>query len=332
MSNVLEVRGLETSFFTKKGEVQAVRGVSFEVEEGKITGIIGESGCGKSVTALSVLNLLPEKGKVKAGEIWFKGENILKYSEKEMLKIRGEKIAMVFQNSMTSLNPLYTIGNQMCEMLCYHKHITKAEALELAEKMLESVGIPLAKERLKSYPHELSGGMRQRVAIAMALSCEPELLVADEPTTALDVTLQIQILDLIVKMTQTLHTSVLMITHDLSVVANMCSKVIVMYGGKIMEEGTVDDIFYRPLHPYTKGLLKTVQDLDTNKLSELFCVEGAPPGLLNPPKGCPFARRCSHAMKICTVEMPEKYTEEDHCAYCWLLDKECTRRLENDWK
>ena len=294
------------------------------MEAGRITGIIGESGCGKSVTALSVLKLLPGKGKVKFGEIRFKGDNILTYSEKEMLHIRGEKIAMVFQNSMTALNPLYTVGNQMSEMLRYHKHIGKKEALNASEKMLAAVGIPYPGERLKSYPHELSGGMRQRVAIAMALSCGPELLIADEPTTALDVTLQIQILDLIQEMTETLHTAVLLITHDLSVVANTCSKVIVMYAGKIMEEAAVDEIFTRPLHPYTKGLLKTVQDLDTEKASDLFCIEGTPPGLLHPPAGCPFAKRCPDAGDICLKKMPEAYEENGHKAYCWRLGKNHT--------
>lgn len=319
MSNVLEIHNLETSFFTKAGEVQAVRNISFSVEEGEITAIIGESGCGKSVTALSILNMLSGKGKVKSGEVIFKEKDILKYSEKQMLKIRGEKISMVFQNSMTALNPLFTIGNQMSEMLQYHKKLSKKEALKEAEAMLKNVGIPYPEERLKSYPHELSGGMRQRVAIAMALSCNPELLIADEPTTALDVTLQIQILDLIKEMASKMNTAVLLITHDLGVVANICSKVIVMYAGKIMEEGTVQDIFLNPLHPYAQGLLKTVQDLNLNTESELYSIEGMPPQLLNPPKGCPFAERCSLAKEKCFNEMPESFEENGHKAYCWLL-------------
>lgn len=319
MSNVLEIHNLKTSFFTKDGEIQAVRGISFSVEEGEVTGIIGESGCGKSVTALSILNMLSGKGKVKSGEIIFKENNILKCSEKQMLEIRGEKISMIFQNSMTALNPLFTIGNQMVEMIRYHKHLSKKEALKEAEGMLRSVGIPHPEERLKSYPHELSGGMRQRVSIAMALSCTPELLIADEPTTALDVTLQIQILDLIKEMTEQMNTSVLLITHDLGVVANICSKVIVMYAGKIMEEGTVHDIFLQPLHPYTQGLLKTVEDLNLNTGSELYCIEGAPPQLLEPPKGCPFAARCSFAKEKCFNEMPESFEKNGHRAYCWLL-------------
>lgn len=345
MSNILEVRNLKTSFFTRNGEVEAVRDISFCVEAGKIIGIIGESGCGKSVTALSILGLLSKGGKIKSGEIIFKGKDIRKYTEKEMLKIRGEQIAMVFQNSMTSLNPLYTIENQMIEILRYHKHIGKQQAREQSLKMLKSVGIPFPEERLKSYPHELSGGMRQRVAIGMALSCEPELLLADEPTTALDVTLQIQILDLIQEMAQSLHTAVLLITHDLGVVANICERVIVMYAGKIMEEGTVDEIFENPLHPYTQGLLKTVQDLYENRSSDLFCIEGLPPQLLHPPKGCPFAARCPFAMQICMEKEPERYVVscgDDpkrrtfttcpneyvgniHKASCWLLDKDCPK-------
>lgn len=319
MSNVLEVHNLETSFFTKAGEVQAVRNISFSVEKGEITAIIGESGCGKSVTALSILNMLSGKGKVKSGKIIFKENDILKYTEKQMLKIRGEKISMVFQNSMTTLNPLFTIGNQMVEMIRYHKHLSKKEALKEAEIMLKNVGIPYPEERLKSYPHELSGGMRQRVAIAMALSCNPELLIADEPTTALDVTLQIQILDLIKEMTEKMNTAVLLITHDLGVVANICSKVIVMYAGKIMEEGTVQDIFWKPLHPYTQGLLKTVEDLNLHTGSELYCIEGAPPQLLNPPRGCPFAARCCFAKEKCFSEMPDSFEQNGHKAYCWLL-------------
>lgn len=323
MEHILEIHNLETSFFTRNGEVKAVRNISFDVEKGEITGIIGESGCGKSVTVLSILHLLAKQGKVKSGEIIFKGKDISQYTEKEMLEIRGDQIAMVFQNSMTSLNPLFTIGNQMSEMIRFHKHISKEEAMKQCVKILELVGIPLAEERLKAYPHELSGGMRQRVAIGMALSCEPELLLADEPTTALDVTLQIQILDLIREMTQKLGTAVLLITHDLSVVANVCSKVIVMYGGKIVEQGTVDEIFDNPMHPYTRGLLKTVQDLNEQQNFKLFCIDGLPPQLLNPPEGCPFAERCPYAMNICVHKMPEFYGNSEHKACCWLLDEAC---------
>lgn len=330
MENILEIKNLETSFFTRDGEVKAVRDVSFQVEKGTITGIIGESGCGKSVTVLSILKLLAKRGKIKAGEIIFKGRDISKCTEKEMLEIRGEQIAMVFQNSMTSLNPLFTIGDQMSEVITYHKHISKKEALEQCEKMLEQVGISSPKERLKSYPHELSGGMRQRVAIAMALSCKPELLLADEPTTALDVTLQIQILDLIQEMTEKLNTTVLLITHDLSVVANYCSKVVVMYAGKIVEEGNTDEIFEHPMHPYTKGLLKTVQDLNKRQNTELFCIDGLPPQLLHPPAGCPFAERCPYAMKICLCKMPEFYGDYGHRACCWRLDEACPRGEKND--
>lgn len=330
MEHILEIHNLETSFFTSAGEIKAVRDISFKVEKGKITGIIGESGCGKSVTVLSVLKLLTNRGKIKSGEILFKGRDISKCTEEEMLGIRGEQIAMIFQNSMTSLNPLFTIGEQMSEMISYHKRIEKKEALKQCEELLEQVGIPFPKERLKSYPHELSGGMRQRVAIAMALSCEPELLLADEPTTALDVTLQIQILDLIQEMTEKLGAAVLLITHDLSVVANYCSNVVVMYAGKIVEEGTVEKIFEQPMHPYTKGLLKTVQDLNQRQNTELFCIEGLPPRLLNPPMGCPFAERCLHAMQICLCKMPDFYGSIEHKACCWLLDETCPKGEKND--
>lgn len=324
MKRILEVKNLSTSFYTYDGEVEAVRDVSFSLDEGEITGIIGESGCGKSVTALSILQLLSKRGKIKSGEIWFRGEDIATLTEKQMLKIRGNQIAMIFQNSMTALDPLYTIGNQMAEIISYHKKTNHAETRMRCIQMLKMVGLPDAERCYKSYPHQLSGGMRQRVAIAIALSCEPALLLADEPTTALDVTTQAQILKIIQQMCRDFHTSVLLITHDLSVVANTCSRIIVMYGGKIMETGTTEELFRNPLHPYTKALLRTVRDLDQEHGCQLFCIDGFPPQLLNPPVGCPFSERCPHAMRICQMAMPESFGSTDHQCACWMLDPACS--------
>lgn len=323
MANVLEVKHLSTSFDTFDGEVKAVRDVSFSLEEGVITGLIGESGCGKSVTALSVLQLLSKRGRIKSGEIWFREQNLVTLTEKQMLNIRGEQIAMIFQNAMTALNPLYTIGNQMAEVISYHKKTSRAETMRRCEEMLRMVGLQDTERCLKSYPHQLSGGMRQRVAIAMALSCEPALLLADEPTTALDVTTQAQILKIIQQMCTELHTSVVLITHDLSVVANTCAHVIVMYGGKVVESGPTEELFVNPKHPYTKALLHTVQDLEAGHGRRLFSIEGYPPQLLEPPAGCPFAERCPCAMRICQQAMPAQYGTEKHQAACWLLDPDC---------
>lgn len=317
--NILEVKDLKTSFYTHLGEVQAVRGVSFNVEKGQILGIVGESGSGKSVTSLSVMRLLQFPGKIKSGDIIFQGEDIVKKSEKEMLGIRGDKIAMIFQDPMTSLNPVYTIGNQIMEGLKLHRGLDKNQARQEAIKMLDLVGIPAPEERIDNYPHEFSGGMRQRAMIAIALACEPDLLIADEPTTALDVTIQAQILELLRDLKEKVETSIILITHDLGVVADLCSRVVVMYGGLVMEEGKIDDIFYEPRHPYTMGLLKSIPRLDIEEDERLVPIPGSPPDLLKPPVGCPFASRCPYTMKICLDEFPEYTFEQNgHRSACWL--------------
>lgn len=317
--NILEVKDLKTSFYTHLGEVQAVRGVSFNVEKGQILGIVGESGSGKSVTSLSVMRLLQFPGKIKSGEIIYQGEDIVQKKEKEMLGIRGDKIAMIFQDPMTSLNPVYTIGNQIMEGLKLHRGLDKNQARQEAIKMLDLVGIPAPEERIDNYPHEFSGGMRQRAMIAIALACEPDLLIADEPTTALDVTIQAQILELLRDLKEKVETSIILITHDLGVVADLCSRVVVMYGGLVMEEGKIDDIFYEPRHPYTMGLLKSIPRLDIEEDERLVPIPGSPPDLLKPPVGCPFASRCPYTMKICLDEFPEYTFEQNgHRSACWL--------------
>lgn len=317
--NILEVKDLKTSFYTHLGEVQAVRGVSFNVEKGQILGIVGESGSGKSVTSMSVMRLLQFPGKIKSGEIIFQGEDLAKKPEKEMLGIRGDKIAMIFQDPMTSLNPVYTIGNQIMEGLKLHRGLDKNEAKQEAIRMLDLVGIPAPEERVDNYPHEFSGGMRQRAMIAIALACEPDLLIADEPTTALDVTIQAQILELLRELKEKVETSIILITHDLGVVADLCSRVVVMYGGLVMEEGEIDDIFYQPRHPYTMGLLKSIPRLDIDADEKLVPIPGSPPDLLKPPTGCPFASRCPYTMKVCLDEFPEYTFEQNgHRSACWL--------------
>ena len=289
---LLSVRDLKTSFFTHVGEVKAVRGISFDVNEGEVLGIVGESGSGKSVTSLSIMGLLQYPGRVVDGEILLNGEDILTYSKDQMRKVRGKEIAMIFQDPMTSLNPVYTIGNQVMEMILEHEKMTKREARARAIEMLKLVGIPAAEKRIDSYPHEFSGGMRQRVMIALALSCNPKLLIADEPTTALDVTIQAQILNLIKKLNRQFGMTTMLITHDLGVVATVCDKVAVMYGGLIMEYGTADEIFYHPRHPYTMGLLGSIPHVDGGEKRRLIPIDGTPPDLINPPKGCPFSTRC----------------------------------------
>lgn len=317
--NILEVKDLKTSFYTHLGEVQAVRGVSFNVEKGQILGIVGESGSGKSVTSLSVMRLLQFPGKIKSGDIIFQGENIVEKSEKDMLGIRGDKIAMIFQDPMTSLNPVYKIGDQIMEGLKLHRGLSKDEARQEAIRMLDLVGIPAPEERIDNYPHEFSGGMRQRAMIAIALACEPDLLIADEPTTALDVTIQAQILELLRELKDKVETSIILITHDLGVVADLCSRVVVMYGGLVMEEGNIDDIFYQPRHPYTMGLLKSIPRLDVEDEERLVPIPGSPPDLLKPPVGCPFSSRCPYTMKICLEEQPEyTYESNGHRSACWL--------------
>ncbi len=317
---LLSVRDLKTSFFTHVGEVKAVRGISFDVNEGEVLGIVGESGSGKSVTSLSIMGLLQYPGRVVDGEILLNGEDILTYSKDQMRKVRGKEIAMIFQDPMTSLNPVYTIGNQVMEMILEHEKMTKREARARAIEMLKLVGIPAAEKRIDSYPHEFSGGMRQRVMIALALSCNPKLLIADEPTTALDVTIQAQILNLIKKLNRQFGMTTMLITHDLGVVATVCDKVAVMYGGLIMEYGTADEIFYHPRHPYTMGLLGSIPHVDGGEKRRLIPIDGTPPDLINPPKGCPFSTRCKYCMNICTREQPPYYAEDKHRTMCWMLD------------
>ena len=316
---LLDVKNLHTSFFTHLGEVQAIRDVSFGLDKGEIIGIVGESGSGKSVTSLSIMGLLAYPGRVKDGEILFNGEDLLKKKKSEMRKIQGDHIAMIFQDPMTSLNPLFKIGDQITEAILTHHKIKKEDAKKRALEMLRLVGIPSPEKRFHSYPHEFSGGMRQRAMIAMALSCEPELLIADEPTTALDVTIQAQILELMKKLQKQNHMGIIFITHNLGVVAEVCDKVSVMYAGKMVEQGPVDDIFYNPGHPYTKGLLRSMPRVDAESYERLIPIEGSPVDMLNPPEGCPFAPRCEHAMKICLQKMPP-YVEmgENHRAACWL--------------
>ncbi|PHV72265.1 peptide ABC transporter ATP-binding protein [Sporanaerobium hydrogeniformans] len=305
---LLEVRNLKTSFFTHLGEVQSVRDVSFDLYKGEVLGVVGESGSGKSVTCSSVMHLLSEPGKIKEGTVLFKGDDLVKKSEKEMRRIQGNEISMIFQDPMSALNPVYTIGNQMMEVIRTHKKINHKEAEKLAIEMLRLVGIPSPEERIHNYPHEFSGGMRQRAMIAMALSCDPELLIADEPTTALDVTIQAQILDLMKDIRERLNTSIIFITHDLGVIAQLCTRVIVMYGGMIMEEGTVEELFHSPQNPYTMGLLNSVPNPDSVTKERLEPIPGSPPDLLHPPKGCPFCKRCPYAMNKCLEELPAVYT------------------------
>ena len=319
---VLQVKDLEASFYTHIGEVQAVRKVSFDMNKSEILGIVGESGSGKSQTCMSIMKLLQDPGKIKGGQVLFKGKDLVPLNEKEMQGIRGDQISMVFQDPMTALNPVFKIGNQIVEVIRKHKDVSKEEAKKLAVTMLELVGIPSPEDRLNSYPHEFSGGMRQRAMIAMALSCDPELLIADEPTTALDVTIQAQVLDLMKDLQKRMGTSIVLITHDLGVIAETCDRVIVMYGGMIMEEALVDDIFHNPKHPYTLGLLRSVPDPHAEAKEKLIPIPGTPPDLLNPPKGCPFAYRCTYALNICYDELPELYScGESHKSRCWLLDK-----------
>lgn len=322
---LLSVRDLKTSFFTHVGEVKAVRGISFDVNEGEVLGIVGESGSGKSVTSLSIMGLLQYPGRVVDGEILLNGEDILTYSKDQMRKVRGKEIAMIFQDPMTSLNPVYTIGNQIMEMILEHEKMSRREARARAIEMLKLVGIPAAEKRIDSYPHEFSGGMRQRVMIALALSCNPKLLIADEPTTALDVTIQAQILNLIKKLNRQFGMTTMLITHDLGVVATVCDKVAVMYGGLIMEYGTADEIFYHPRHPYTMGLLGSIPHVDGGEKRRLIPIDGTPPDLINPPKGCPFSTRCKYCMNVCTREQPPYFAEDKHRTMCWMLDADAPK-------
>ncbi|MGE7921061.1 ABC transporter ATP-binding protein [Viridibacillus sp. NPDC093762] len=320
---LLRVRGLQTTFFTDDGEIPAVDNINFSVREGEILGIVGESGCGKSVSALSIMGLVPSPpGKITGGQIEFDGKDLTKLSQKEMRKVRGKDIAMIFQEPMTSLNPLFTIGNQLMEaILIHHKDWSKKQARNRAIEMMKLVGLPRAEGLIKEYPHQLSGGMRQRVMIAMALVCDPKVLIADEPTTALDVTIQAQILQLMKDLNERLNTAVIMITHDLGVVAETCERVVVMYGGQVVEEGPVKLIFNDPQHPYTKGLIQSVPDMRFKK-QRLYSIPGnvPKPGSVN--TGCRFAARCEFAFEQCRVENPNLYqTSPEHKTRCFLHER-----------
>lgn len=321
MKPILEINDLQVSFQVRGGEVQAVRGVSFHVSQGEAVAIVGESGCGKSVTAQTIMRLIPTPpGHIKGGSIQFLGEDILKRTEKEMENLRGKEIGMIFQDPMTSLNPTLTIGRQITEGLIKHQKMTNNQARHRAIEMLQLVGIPNAEARLAQYPHEFSGGMRQRAMIAIALACDPSLLIADEPTTALDVTIQAQILRLMKDLQTRLGTSIILITHDLGVVADMCDRVIVMYAGQVVETGTKWEIFKNPQHPYTKGLLRSIPRLDQKKNEPLIPIFGTPPDLIKPPAGCGFCSRCSEAMEVCLTKDPETAVlSGTHQAKCWML-------------
>lgn len=320
MSDILTVKDLQTSFMTSTGEVQAVRGVSFSVEQGKILGVVGESGSGKSVTSMSILRLLADTARIKSGEIQFEGRDLTKLSLKEMRAIRGQKIAMIFQDPMSSLNPLIPVGKQVSEMMkIHHPKATKEELRARTLELFEQVRIPEPEKRYSAFPHEFSGGMRQRVMIAMALANKPDLLIADEPTTALDVTIQDQILKQLRGLQQKYGTSIIFITHDLGVVAELCDRVVVMYGGLIMEEADIDEIFARPLHPYTLGLLASIPGLNKDKAERLQSIPGSPPDMTNPPVGCPFAPRCAYARNLCVAQRPPYVEVDGHRAMCWLL-------------
>ncbi len=319
---LLEIKDEYLSFFTPAGEVKTLNGVSFSLDEGEVLGIVGESGSGKSVTAYSVMGLTAHPGKLLGGTIEFNGHRVDQMDEKELSKMRGNEVSIIFQDPMTSLNPVYTIGNQIEEVILLHTDKTKEDARARAKELLTLVGINEPEKRLKQYPHELSGGMRQRVMIAIALACEPKLLIADEPTTALDVTIQAQILELMQRLREKLGMGIIMITHDLGVVASMCEKIAVMYAGHIVEYGTTDEIFYEPAHEYTKGLLNSIPKINTEENERLVPIEGQPVDLLNPPAGCPFAPRCASCMKICLKAMPERTDLSDtHYSYCWLHAK-----------
>lgn len=320
---LLEIKNLKLSFFTPAGEVKALNDVSISMQEGDVLGIVGESGSGKSVTASAIMGITAYPGKITGGTIDFNGHRVTGMSEKELRKIRGSEVSMIFQDPMTSLNPVYTIGNQIREVLKLHTDLGRQEAYERSVELLKLVGINEPEKRLKQYPHELSGGMRQRVMIAMALACEPKLLIADEPTTALDVTIQAQILDLMIELKNKINMSIIMITHDLGIVAGMCNRIAVMYAGRVVEEGTTDEIFYNPKHEYTKGLLRSIPKIDSERHEKLVPIEGTPVDMLNPPAGCPFAPRCGKCMKICLKRMPEfTRLSETHKSACWQLQKE----------
>lgn len=334
MERLLDVKDLRVNFKVRGGTVQAVRGVNFHVNKGEAIGIVGESGCGKSVTAQTIMRLIPSPpSEISSGEIIFQGSDILKKTEKQMEGIRGKDIGMIFQDPMTSLNPTITIGRQITEGLIKHQNMDKQAARRRAIEMLNLVGIPNAANRFNQYPHEFSGGMRQRAMIAIALACNPALLIADEPTTALDVTIQAQILRLMRELQSSLGTSIILITHDLGVVADMCDRVIVMYAGKVVETGTKWEIFKNPQHPYTKGLLRSVPRLDQKKDEALIPIEGMPPDLIKPPAGCGFCSRCDDAMKVCTeIDSELIQLSETHFVSCWLTHPLATAGTAGDGK
>ena len=316
--HLLSVKNLHTHFSTDNGTVSAVNGVSFNLDAGKVLGIVGESGSGKSVTAYSIMQILAENGWINEGEILFKGQNIAKWSDKEMQSFRGKCVSIIFQDPMTSLNPVFTIGNQLEEAITLHTDKKGAEATKRAIELINLVGINEPEKRIKQYPYQLSGGMRQRIMIAMALACEPDILIADEPTTALDVTIQAQILELMQSLQKKMGMAIIMVTHDLGVIAEICDEIIVMYGGRVCERGTADEIFYNPHHEYTKGLLRSIPTMSSNK-QKLVPISGTPINMLNMPKGCAFCPRCDAAMKICLDEVPKEYfINENHMASCWI--------------
>ena len=328
---LLKVKDLKVSFFTPAGEVKAVDGISYSLGYNEVMGVVGESGSGKSVEAYSIIGLLQNPGKVIGGSIEFEGEDLLAYTPEQMRQFRGNKVSMIFQNPMTCLNPVYTIGNQLTEALtCHDKSISKEEARRKAIEMLELVGINNAEKRMDQYPHEFSGGMRQRAMIAMALICSPKLLIADEPTTALDVTIQAQILELMKDLQRKENTSIIFITHNLGVVAEICDRVSVMYAGRIVEQGKVNDIFYHPEHPYTRRLLQSIPRLDEEEDERLIPIEGTPIDLLNPPEGCNFGPRCTECMKICLRQKPPfAQVGDDHISACWLHYKDAVEKGED---
>lgn len=319
---IVDIRDLRLSFFTPAGEVKALGGVTLKIMEGEVLGIVGESGSGKSVTGYTLMGLVQSPGKIVGGEVRFNGRRVDQMTESELRKLRGNEISIIFQDPLTSLNPVYTIGDQICEVILLHTNRNRAEAKARAIELLSLVGINEPERRMKQYPHELSGGMRQRVMIAIALACEPKLLIADEPTTALDVTIQAQILDLMLDLKKKLDMSIIMITHDFGIVSSLCERIAVMYGGRVVEYGTLDDIFYNPKHEYTKGLLNSIPKLIETERERLQPIEGSTPDMLCPPAGCPFAPRCASCMRICLEQMPPYTNITDiHYSACWLLQK-----------
>jgi oligopeptide transport system ATP-binding protein len=325
MNKVLRVDDLHVSFDTYAGEVKAVRGVTFDVAEGEVLAIVGESGCGKSVTAQTIMKLNPmPPARIANGEIQLVDKDIVNATEKEMMAIRGKDVSMIFQDPMTCLNPTMTVGKQLTEAIRHHQKLSNEDAQKESIRLLNLVKIPNPEQRSKQYPHEFSGGMRQRVMIAMALSCAPKLLIADEPTTALDVTIQAQIMDLLQEIKEKTNTAIILITHDLGVVASMADRVAVMYAGKIVEIGTAEDIFYRPSHPYTRALLKSLPTTDMDRSVRLVSIAGTPPDLLNPPVGCGFASRCKNCMRICHAQLPPQFeVGQEHLSACWLHHEDC---------